>query len=48
MRFGGTQAGGRDNVMVVRMTVVVVVVVVVVVEDGHCEYGGGSGEFGEL
>jgi hypothetical protein len=46
--FGGTWAGGRDNVMVVRTTVVVVVVVVVVGR-GHGEYGGGGGVwFGEL
>jgi hypothetical protein len=50
MKFGGTWAGGRDNVTVVRTTiVVVVVVVVVVVERGHGEYGGGGGVwFGEL
>jgi hypothetical protein len=46
MRFGGTQAGGRDDVTVVQMTVVVVVVVVV--ERAHCVYGGGGGVFGEL
>jgi hypothetical protein len=45
MRFGGTRAGGRDDVMVVRMTIVVVVVVV---ERGHGEYGGGGVWFGEL
>jgi hypothetical protein len=46
MRFGGTRASGRDNVMVVRTTIVVVVIV----ERGHCVYGGGGGgeEFGEL
>jgi hypothetical protein len=49
MRFGGTWAGGRDDVTVVRTTVVVVVVVVVVVEGGHGVYGGGGGVwFGEL
>jgi hypothetical protein len=50
--FGGTRAGNRDDVMVVRMTIVVVVVVVVVVVGvgrGHGEYGGGGGVwFGEL
>jgi hypothetical protein len=49
--FGGTWAGNRDDVTVVRTTVVVVVVVVVVVGvgRGHGEYGGGGGVwFGEL
>jgi hypothetical protein len=47
--FGGTWASGRDNVMVVRMTVVVVVVVVGGGGGGHGEYGGGGGVwFGEL
>jgi hypothetical protein len=46
MRFGGTRASGRDDVMVVRTTVVVVVVVG---GGGHGEYGGGGGVwFGEL
>jgi hypothetical protein len=46
---GGTGAGNRDDIMVVRTTVVVVVVVVVVVGRGHGEYGGGGGVwFGEL
>jgi hypothetical protein len=46
---GGTGAGSRDNVTVVRTTVVVVVVVVVVVGGGHGVYGGGGGVwFGEL
>jgi hypothetical protein len=50
--FGGTRAGNRDDVTVVRTTVVVVVVGVVGVGVGvgeHDEYGGGGGVwFGEL
>jgi hypothetical protein len=38
MRFGGTRAGGRDDVTVVRMTVVVVV--------GGGGGGGGHGKYG--
>jgi hypothetical protein len=46
MRFGGTWASGRDDVMVVRTTVVVVVGGG---GGGHGEYGGGGGVwFGEL
>jgi hypothetical protein len=52
MRFGSTQAGGRDDVTVVQTTVVVVVGVGVVgvgVGGGHGVYGGGGGVwFGEL
>jgi hypothetical protein len=45
---GGTGAGSRKDVTVVRTTVVVVVVVVVV-GGGHGVYGGGGGVwFGEL
>jgi hypothetical protein len=39
--LGGTWAGSRDDVTVVRTTVVVVVVVVV--GRGHGVYGGGGG-----
>jgi hypothetical protein len=45
---GGTGAGDRDDVTVVRTTVVVVVVVGGGGGGGHGVYGGGGVWFGEL